>query len=222
MVTTSELNQLNEINEKEEQNLSFSGGSFIPNSIRWILQHELEQASSSSTSIENDTLRNKRLHYLFKQQTYEDEPVIEELTTNMNTTDEEDDTSVNFPTTLLKTHELTNNLEFELMQSSLQLNNYSDILDMNIVDSIHDDNEIINISDHTLSEEVVENDQLNPSSSLIHLEEDTPLIQIHRNHHRHHQSHEQHHTVDSIKKPIKRFKSKSSYDLNFPNLNCCK
>ncbi|RCK56158.1 hypothetical protein Cantr_05419 [Candida viswanathii] len=115
MVTASDLEKLNVINDKSEKDIHYSG-SFIPDSISWMLPPERTNHNELNSPVTK--LRNKRLHYLFESHNGEEqeEPLRQEDAPHTDITTAS--TSFDYPTTQLKTHELTNKLEFELMESS--------------------------------------------------------------------------------------------------------
>lgn len=114
MVTTSDLEKLNVINEKSEKDVHYSS-NFIPDSISWMLPPERSKQCDENSPVSK--LRNKRLHYLFERQNEDDE--YENCDKGVIKVDDTTgSTSVDYPTTQLKPHELTNKLEMGLLESS--------------------------------------------------------------------------------------------------------
>ena len=66
MVTTSDLEKLNVINERTEKDVHYHG-NFIPHSISWMLPPDRIDHHEQNSLVTK--LRNKRLHYLLKAKT---------------------------------------------------------------------------------------------------------------------------------------------------------
>lgn len=236
MVTTSDLEKLNVINEKSEKNVHYSS-NFIPDSISWMLPPERSNQRDEDSPVSK--LRNKRLHFLFERQNEVDE--YENCNeTDIKVTDTTGSTSVDYPTTQLKPHELTNKLEMRLIESSFfgsdsAENNHSESsfhINKNIGNTISSSEFLNEKSFHSIvsvnlvlpwSREMdVENSSMADYARIARdttlftkpkLRSDSPVVSSMPN------SNPRKHSLSNspITRSTKKFKSRSQYDLVFPN-----
>ncbi|EMG47814.1 hypothetical protein G210_1726, partial [Candida maltosa Xu316] len=111
MVKSSDLKKLDDLEDKRSDRSKEDGMNFIPESINWMIS-----TNPTKPNLDPSTkLRNKRLQYLFEGHnnkstiSHDDFPYSDKP---------DESTSFDFPTTHLKSHELTNKLELEFIESS--------------------------------------------------------------------------------------------------------
>ncbi|KAI5954752.1 hypothetical protein KGF57_003775 [Candida theae] len=232
MVTTSELKRLESLhNRRDKESKDIDNGKPNLFSIDWLIRQELNQEGPTDTnSLAERNLRNKRLELLFQSidsDSDEKNDTYRETTPNESRAKKEeetmrDETSINYPTTFLKPHELTNDLEIDLMESSLFSNRHDHQLkdpnsvqhnSYDIVDSLTNSN---SVKDNSLR-------SVGSPDSIPARDRAFGVISP-RITHRHHRNQSTSlgtdtHSCKANLKPLKRFRSVSQCDLVFPNLN---
>lgn len=234
MVTTSELKQLEALYSKNDKELKVIT-SQKPDlfSIEWLLKAEANRDGTVDTdNLAEIDLRNKRLELLFKSINTELEEFSEpkeasrpgKITKEGSENDDtRNETCINFPTTFLKAHELTNELEIDIMGSSLLINR--NINQLNDTNSLEHNNYDVTRS-HTKSNNSMINDSLKSGGSVNSIllcgktfEERRPKTN-HRCTRNKPSLFENEVPFNNLNtKPLKRFRSVSLCDLVFPNLN---
>lgn len=243
MVTASELNQLNVWNDKIEESTSCPE-SYIPDFISWMFG--LSKICNTNNLSPTTNLRNKRLYYLFKNHgsTSKDQALNEKKNSSSNGLVKEGaDSSIDYPTTQLNTHELTSKLELELVESSFLeygINKVttresshqgkerdclfdSKTCDINCLNSISIGNSLPSEAEGSLFLQSTKDIELENFTAAPHQEFNTQMghspenMLIHSNPRKHRR--DNNNMVYNCPKPVKRFKSKSQCDLVFPNLN---
>ncbi|CAX44795.1 conserved hypothetical protein [Candida dubliniensis CD36] len=242
MVTASELNQLNVWNDKNEGETR-SPQSYIPDSINWMIGSS--KICNTNNSSPTTNLRNKRLHYLFKnhQSASRDQASNGKKNSNSSGSVKEDaESSIDYPTTQLNTHELTSKLELELVESSFleygrktmvpnefshrskerECSFDSKTCDINCLNSISVGNSLPSEAEGSSFLQSTRDIESGNCKADPHQEFDIQMghshenISIHSNPRKHVRDNN---TMANCPKPVKRFKSKSQCDLVFPNLN---
>ncbi|KAI5953430.1 hypothetical protein KGF54_002802 [Candida jiufengensis] len=260
MVTAEQLKKLNNINNKKDENNSLTNSKKIePYSIDWLINEEQQNYDSNEDELNmiEVGLRNKRLQLLFPLVYPKDDDDDKNATNNSNfqnyTTNQEMDnmnetSSINFPTTRLKPHELTNELEIQLLESSMFHNSNND---NNLSNRLEFDSfSLGNISSDLTRSKSSKEEKYNSitgdeslkssgqsNNSLRKMKRPTSIINISPQKRILNQSKFNNQQniqpppivkesttktsyVEYLKpKPLKRFRSRSSCDLVFPNLN---
>lgn len=233
MVTTSDLEKLNVINERTEKDVHYHG-NFIPHSISWMLPPDRIDHHEQNSLVTK--LRNKRLHYLFESQN-NDDVLDNHEKENDQVNDITDSTSFDYPTTQLKPHELTNKLEIELIESSFfgnksdnhnqtessihfnrntQGTSSSSVLQDDSFQSILTSNLILPHSRGIENSSIVDLIQLARDASSVPVTRLCSYSPIAKSNPRKHSLLNS--PTTSLTRPNKKFKSRSQCDLVFPNM----
>ncbi|CAL1185296.1 unnamed protein product [Candida parapsilosis] len=226
MVTTSQLKQLEALNDKNENYLN------VPSkpkadlfSLEWLIKQEFNgNDATDSANVTEVNLRNKRLELLFQSVESEQEQTLptEKHQIAVITKNLANETSINFPTLVLKPHDLTNELEIDLMESSLFSKRSN--TQFNDTNSVEQKSHDLTRS-HTKSNSIVD-DSLRSQGSVNSIPpRGKSLEEISHNINQGFSPNKSSRVSDEPPprhtnlKPLKRFKSVSSCDLVFPNLN---
>ncbi|KAI5960393.1 uncharacterized protein KGF55_004685 [Candida pseudojiufengensis] len=264
MVTAEQLKRLNDSNKKTNELKSITKSKTIePYSIEWLIQEEQQHCESNNNdfNITEIGLRNERLELLFpmvypnENEDDTSDSNVKNYTTRNHKIDNDnfnDTSSIDFPTTRLKPHEITNDLEIELLESSmfnkpferskqqLEIDSFSlgnissdfsrskSSKEGNKLNSITGE-ESIRSSGHSV---YVSNNLSNPSHRILQLspeknrqpnvfKDDNSINHVHSNINNEFNNDSNPNSYDEYlrPKPLKRFRSVSSCDLVFPNLN---
>ncbi|KAG5421882.1 hypothetical protein I9W82_000975 [Candida metapsilosis] len=227
MVTISDLKRLEALHKKNEKGIKVTNKQ-EPDlfSIEWLIKEELNrEGTTDTTDLTEVNLRNKRLELLFQsiEDNSEEENVINRAPTGENTHGEEirEETSINYPTTFLKPHELTNDLEIDLMESSLFSNKHNHQL--NDTNSMEQNS--FDLAGSVAKSNSVVNESLKSGGSVSSSLPGTRAL-VSKRQAKHKRTRNQSSSLgfesplNNINlKPVKRFRSVSSCDLVFPNLN---
>ncbi|KAI5969135.1 hypothetical protein CANMA_001802 [Candida margitis] len=224
MVTVSDLKRLEAINIKNDKE-SRSAKNQKPGlfSMEWLVKEELyKDGGVNGNNLAEIDLRNKRLELLFHSVDIESEDTFPQV--NSEDEDAKNETSISYPTTVLKHHELTNELEIDLMESSLFSNRRIDLSknqvnDANLLEhNRHDLHRSLTKTNSWINDSLRSSDSAN-SILLRHKSLEEKRVKASSRHNPASLGIEVAAVNNLNPKPLKRFRSVSQCDLVFPNLN---